>query len=204
MEYTTENNMVRLVGTAAGRPELSHESRGERWYRLPLNVQRLSGTEDRLPLLLRERQLEALELREADKLCVTGELRSFNNRSGVGARLVLSVFVRTLGFCGGEDENLVRLRGALCRPPRLRRTPMGRDICDLMLAVNRPCGRSDYLPCICWGAPAREFSLCPTGTRLQLTGRFQSRAYRKLTGEGLLEKTAYEVSAASVERLDPA
>lgn len=202
MDYPAENNFVRLVGTAAGRPSLSHERRGEAFYRLPLCVRRLSGTEDEIPLLLRRRQLEALELREADKLCVTGELRSFNNRSGEGARLVITVFVRALSFCGGEDENLVRLRGALCRPPKLRRTPMGRDICDLMLAVNRPYGRSDYLPCICWGQPAREISLCPTGTVLRLEGRFQSRPYLKLTGDGLLEKVAYEVSAAEIERLD--
>ena len=201
MDSKPGNNIVRLTGTAAGRPTLSHESRGEAFYRLPLTVRRLSGTEDELPLLLRRRQLEALELQEADKLCVTGELRSFNNRSGEGARLVLSVFVRTLQFCDGPDENRVELRGALCRPPTLRRTPMGREICDLMLAVNRPYGRSDYLPCICWGAPAREFSLCPVGTLLQLTGRLQSRPYVKMTADGPQEKIAYEVSATGIERM---
>ena len=161
----------------------------------------LSGAEDELPLLLRRSLLERLELQEADKLCVSGELRSFNNRSGEGARLVITVFARALQFCEGEDENSVLLRGALCRPPTLRRTPMGRDICDLMLAVNRPCGRSDYLPCICWGPLAREVSLCPTGTALQLAGRFQSRPYIKMTADGPVEKVAYEVSAAEIERL---
>ena len=203
MELIQGNNIVRLVGTAAGRPCLSHESRGEAFYRLPLTVRRLSGAEDELPLLLRRGLLEKLELREADKLCVSGELRSFNNRSGEGARLVISVFARTLQLCGGEDENTVLLRGALCRPPTLRRTPMGRDICDLMLAVNRPYGRSDYLPCICWGPLAREISLCPTGTALQLAGRFQSRPYIKMTAEGPLEKVAYEVSAAEIDRAEP-
>ena len=201
MELTQGNNIVRLVGTAAGRPMLSHESRGEAFYRLPLTVRRLSGAEDELPLLLRRSLLERLELQEADKLCVSGELRSFNNRSGEGARLVITVFARALQFCEGEDENSVLLRGALCRPPTLRRTPMGRDICDLMLAVNRPCGRSDYLPCICWGPLAREVSLCPTGTALQLAGRFQSRPYIKMTADGPVEKVAYEVSAAEIERL---
>ncbi len=203
MELIQGNNIVRLVGTAAGRPCLSHESRGEAFYRLPLTVRRLSGAEDELPLLLRRGLLEKLELREADKLCVSGELRSFNNRSGEGARLVISVFARALQFCEGEDENSVLLRGALCRPPTLRRTPMGRDICDLMLAVNRPYGRSDYLPCICWGPLAREISLCPTGTALQLAGRFQSRPYIKMTAEGPLEKVAYEVSAAEIDRAEP-
>lgn len=202
MEPMSRNNLVRLTGTLAGRPSLSHESRGEAYYRLPLCVRRLSGAEDELPLLLRRRQLEALELREADKLSVCGELRSFNNRSGEGARLVLTVFVRTLGFCGGEDENAVELRGALCRLPTLRRTPMGRDICDLMLAVRRPCGRSDYLPCICWGPLAREFSLCPAGTELRLAGRLQSRPYIKMTEEGPLSRVAYEVSAAEIELLE--
>ena len=203
MELTQGNNIVRLVGTAAGRPCLSHESRGEAFYRLPLTVRRLSGAEDELPLLLRRGLLEKLELREADKLCVSGELRSFNNRSGEGARLVISVFARALQFGEGEDENSVLLRGALCRPPTLRRTPMGRDICDLMLAVNRPYGRSDYLPCICWGPLAREISLCPTGTALQLAGRFQSRPYIKMTAEGPREKVAYEVSAAEIDRPEP-
>ena len=112
MELHPGNNIVRLVGTAAGRPTLSHESRGEAFYRLPLIVRRLSGAEDEIPLLLRRGQLESLELQEADKLCVSGELRSFNNRSGEGARLVITAFVRALQFCEEEDENSVLLRGA--------------------------------------------------------------------------------------------
>lgn len=201
MELIPGNNIVRLVGTAAGRPALSHERRGETFYRLPLTVRRLSGAEDEIPLLLRRRQLEALELQEADKLCVNGELRSFNNRSGEGAKLVITVFARTLQFCEDEDDNSVLLRGALCRPPTLRRTPMGRDICDLMLAVNRPYGRSDYLPCICWGPQAREAAVWEVGARVQLAGRIQSRPYIKMTADGPLEKVAYEVSAAEIERL---
>ena len=201
MEQIPGNNIVRLVGTAAGRPTLSHESRGEAFYRLPLTVRRLSGAEDELPLLLRRGLLEKLELQEADKLCVSGELRSFNNRSGEGAKLVISVFARALRFCEDEDENSVLLCGALCRPPTLRRTPMGRDICDLMLAVNRPCGRSDYLPCICWGPQARAAAVWEAGAKVQLAGRFQSRPYIKMTADGPVEKVAYEVSAAEIERL---
>lgn len=201
MELTQGNNIVRLVGTAAGRPTLSHESRGEAFYRLPLTVRRLSGAEDELPLLLRRGLLEKLELREADKLCVSGELRSFNNRSGEGAKLVITVFARALRFCEDEDENSVLLRGALCRPPTLRRTPMGRDICDLMLAVNRPFGRSDYLPCICWGSLARQASRWTVGECVELSGRFQSRSYIKLTETGPVERVAFEVSAAEVSLL---
>ena len=194
MELHPGNNIVRLVGSAAGRPTLSHESRGEAFYRLPLIVRRLSGAEDEIPLLLRRGQLESLELQEADKLCVSGELRSFNNRSGEGARLVITVFVRALQFCEEEDENSVLLRGALCRPPTLRRTPMGRDICDLMLAVNRPYGRSDYLPCIAWGQVAATVAGLGVGDRLALEGRVQSRRYTKMLEGGSVERTAYEVS----------
>ena len=112
---------------------------------------------------------------------------------------MLTVYVRELDFCDEEDGNLALLRGALCKPPILRSTPLGREICDLMLAVNRRYGRSDYLPCICWGALARRVALWPVGQRLQLSGRLQSRDYRKLTEQGLETRTAYEVSAMEIE-----
>ena len=131
-----------------------------------------------------------------------GELRSFNSRRGEWPRLVISVFARSIRPAGAEeDENLVELRGTLCRAPKLRRTPMGRDICDLLLAVNRSYARSDYLPCICWGLTARESALWEVGTRLALRGRVQSRRYLKLTEAGTVERTAFEVSAAEIERL---
>ena len=199
MEQFTETNFVRLCGAAAGRPLFSHSSRGTDFFLLPLEVQRLSGSVDRLPLLLRRELLEASELSDEGKLCVTGELRSFNKRRSEGAKLILSVYARELRFCGEEDGNLVQLRGALCKPPVLRRTPLGREICDLMLAVNRRYARSDYLPCICWGALARRAALWPVGQRLRLEGRFQSRDYRKLTEQGVATRTAYEVSAMELE-----
>ena len=133
------------------------------------------------------------------KLAVTGELRSFNNHRGNGPKLVLTVFVRELEVWDGEDQNLVRLQGALCRPPKLRCTPLGREIADLMLAVNRRCGRSDYLPCICWGTLARRAQGWDTGQRLQLEGRLQSREYTKITEAGSEIRTAFEVSAARAE-----
>lgn len=201
MELIQGNNIVRLVGTAAGRPCLSHESRGEAFYRLPLTVRRLSGAEDELPLLLRRGLLEKLELREADKLCVSGELRSFNNRSGAGAKLVITAYAHALGRSHGEDENSLQLRGTLCKAPTLRQTPLGRDICDLMIAVNRRCGRSDYLPCICWGSLARQAARWAVGQRLQLQGRVQSRRYLKNTDLGPEERVAYEVSVAAAEIL---
>ena len=199
MDLSMPSNFVRLVGTMAGAPAPSHETRGERFFLMPLEIRRLSGTVDTVPVLLREGLLVSREVFEADRLCVTGELRSFNNHRGEGAKLIVTVFARTLDFCGGEDENLVRLTGALCRPPKLRRTPMGRDICDLMLAVNRRSARSDYLPCICWGQKAREAALWAVGDLVRLSGRFQSRAYIKITENGPVEKTAYEVSASELE-----
>ncbi|MCR5577463.1 MAG: single-stranded DNA-binding protein [Oscillospiraceae bacterium] len=204
MERTTECNAVRLRGTLAGTPAFSHESRGERFYTFPLQVQRLSGNSDTLNIVLRQAQLGAVEAAEREKLLITGQLRSYNNRRGAGAKLVLTVLARELLLCDGPDENLVRLTGTLCRTPNLRVTPMGRDICDLMLAVRRSYGRSDYLPCICWGQRACEAARWPVGTALRLEGRFQSRSYIKLTEEGPSERVAYEVSATEAEAAETA
>ena len=198
MENFSETNLVQLCGSPEGSPRYSHSSRGQDFYLLPLRVQRLSGVEDRLNLTLRRELLPAVEA-SGGRLSVTGELRSFNNHRGSGPKLVLTVFVRELESLEGEDRNRVQLLGTLCRPPKLRRTPLGREITDLMLAVNRRCGRSDYLPCICWGALARRAERWDTGQRLQLEGRLQSREYSKLTEAGYETRTAYEVSAAEVE-----
>ena len=202
MEINTENNAVRLCGVMAGAPACSHSSRGQTFYGFPLEVRRLSGAADTLNILARPELLAAVGVEEGEKLLVTGELRSFNNRRGEGARLVLTVLAREIALCGGPDENQVSLRGTLCKAPNLRTTPMGRDICDLMLAVNRSYGRSDYLPCICWGTLALKAAGWGVGTRIALHGRFQSRRYVKLTGEGPVERVAFEVSAAEAEELE--
>ena len=198
MDMDYENNYTRLCGTLAAPPAYSHSSRGQDFYAFPLQVRRLSGNTDTVNILLRQSLLAGLELQDRAKLYVEGQLRSFNNRRGEGARLVITVFARSLGFCDEEDSNLVQLRGTLCRPPNLRTTPMGRDICDLMLAVNRRYGRSDYLPCICWGLQARQAAAWAVGDQVQLYGRLQSRAYIKLTEDGPVEKTAYEVSVMEI------
>ena len=204
MEQMTETNAVRLCGTLAGAPAFSHESRGQRFYSFPLEVRRLSGNSDTLNIVLRREQLEAVEAAEREKLLITGQLRSYNNRRGEGAKLVLTVLAKELLLCGGPDENSVFLTGTLCRAPNLRVTPMGRDICDLMLAVNRSYARSDYLPCICWGLRAREAARWPVGTAVRLEGRFQSRPYIKLTETGPVERVAYEVSVTEAEALETA
>ena len=201
MNEETRGNYVFLRGSVSSRPFLSHQSRGENFYQFSLEVSRLSGAVDTLHIIARESLLDALELDGGDKLTVTGELRSFNNRSGTGPKLVITVFARSLGFEDGPDENLVELTGSLCKSPIHRVTPMGREITDLMLAVNRRCGRSDYLPCIAWGAGARTASVWEIGDTVELQGRFQSRTYTKNIDGAAVEKVAYEVSVIQLSRL---
>lgn len=199
MDMTYDSNYTRLCGSIAGNPVYSHSSRSQQFYIFPLEIERLSGNRDIINIVVRREQLAELTVQSSGKLWVEGQLRTFNNRHGHGAKLVITVLARQLGFCDGEDENLVQLMGTLCKAPNLRTTPMGRDICDLMLAVNRHYGRSDYLPCICWGIKAREASQWTVGTQLRLQGRIQSRNYIKLTEEGPVEKTAFEVSVTEIE-----
>ena len=204
MDQLEANNYAKLCGVMAAPPVYSHSSRGLDFYTFPLTVERLSGASDTLNILVRKQQLETLEPGSAGKLCITGEVRSFNSRHGTGARLVITVLARELGFCAEEDGNLIRLCGTICKAPNLRTTPMGREICDLMLAVNRHYGRSDYLPCICWGLSAREAARWEVGTRVRLEGRLQSRDYIKLTEDGPVRRTAFEISATTVSRLEAA
>ena len=204
MDMTQENNQVRLCGTMAGPPRYSHSAGGQDFYLFPLEVRRLSGSSDVLNIVLRREQLEAAEVSERERLLVQGELRSYNNRRGEGARLVLTVLARELSLTDEADDNRVLLIGTLCKAPNPRVTPLGRDICDLLLAGNRRGGRSDYLPCNCWGSRAREAARWSVGTPLRLEGRFQSRRYMKLSEDGLQQRVAYEVSAAAVEVPEPA
>ena len=197
MDLCLPDNEVILCGTCLEEPVYSHAARSQSFYTLPLLVRRLSGAADTVNVTIRETMLGTAE--RGTRLYVTGEVRTFNNRSGKWPRLVISVFARTLAPTEEADENRVRLRGALCKSPNLRTTPMGREICDLILAVNRRYGRSDYLPCICWGSKAREAALWEVGTRLSLEGRIQSRRYSKLTENGSEERTAYEISAAQID-----
>ena len=191
---TQTRNEVLLEGTALEAPVLSHENHGTRFYRFPLEVPRLSGTPDTLPVLLPEPLLDTVQT-EAP-LRVQGQLRSFNNRSGVGNRLVLTVYAQAIQPGTGEPCNRILLSGALCKPPIFRRTPLGRSICDLMLAVSRRYGRADYLPVIAWGQLAVRAARLQVGDPLSLEGRVQSRVYRKVLEDGTIqERVAYEVSA---------
>ena len=189
---THSQNDVLLEGYPASSPEWSHENHGTQFYRLLLEVPRLSGTPDTLPLLLPKAL--AARVRVGEPLRVRGQLRSFNNRSGVGNKLVLTVYAQELQPGTGGPCNQITLSGSLCKPPIFRRTPLGRSICDLMLAVPRRYGRADYLPVIAWGQLAVQASCLGVGDSLSLEGRVQSRAYHKVTGSGTEERTAYEVS----------
>lgn len=190
MELT--RNEVELCGTVAAPPIFSHENHGVRFYRVPLAVARLSGQTDTLPLLVRAPLPP--ETQPGARVRALGQLRSYNNRTGPGSRLVLTVHVASLEPWDGEAVNRVLLRGTLCKLPTLRRTPLGRSICDVMLAVGRRYGRADYLPLIVWGQLAQEVSLKAVGDTLGVEGRFQSRVYTKVIDGTAQQKTAYEVS----------
>jgi len=193
-----EENQIFLRGYAAESPRFSHESHGIQYHTFPLSVPRLSGTADVLNVLAPGPLLAPLCLEEGAPTEVYGEVRSFNNRSGIGNRLVISVFARSVGNSDGPPANTLSLTGALCRPPNLRHTPLGRDICDILLAVNRRYGRSDYLPCIVWGSLAVACGGLSVGDRIKLDGRLQSRIYYKEENGRSVPHTAFEVSAMSM------
>ena len=198
---THSQNDVLLEGRPVNKPEWSHENHGTQFYRFSLEVPRLSGTPDVLPVLLPGALLDRID--SQGSLRIRGQFRSFNNRSGVGNKLVLTVYATDIQPGTGESCNQILLTGSLCKPPIFRRTPLGRSICDLMLAVPRRYGRADYLPVIAWGQLAVQASCLGVGDSLSLEGRVQSRAYHKVTGSGTEERTAYEVSMMHLLSPDP-
>jgi len=190
MEQT--RNEVELCGTVAAPPGFSHENHGVSFYCVPLQVERLSGQSDTLPVLVRAPLPPCLA--EGVSVHVLGQLRSFNNKSGCGSRLVLTVYATSVEPWSGKPVNRVLLTGTLCKPPILRRTPLGRSICDVMLAVGRRYSRADYLPVIVWGQLAQSVSRRKVGEPLGVEGRFQSRIYTKVVEGVPQQRTAYEVS----------
>ena len=196
-------NRALLRGTAAAAPVWSHETHGVVYELFPLNVLRLSGAADRINVIAPRPLLEARPVEAGAPVEVEGEVRSFNNRSGRGSRLVITLHARDIRAGVGPDENRLTLAGALCKPPVLRRTPLGREICDLMLAVNRRYGRADYLPCITWGALAQRCNGLSVGDCVELEGRLQSRLYQKVVGGVTQERTAFEVSVTTLAPIAP-
>ncbi len=197
MEHSV--NQITLRGSLMNLPQFSHENHGKKFYRFTLEVPRLSGAVDLLPVVAEEAILNAMELSDGEMLTVVGQIRSHNQRSGGIRRLLIFVFAGSILVEDGPPINDVVLEGLLCRNPTYRRTPLGREICDVMLAVPRAFRRADYLPCILWGRTAKEGSQCQTGDPIRICGRLQSRIYTKVTESGPEERTAYEVSALTAE-----
>ena len=198
MEQITVNHIT-LTGALASAPEYSHSNHGRRFYSFYLEVSRLSGAIDRLQILAPEELLALTCVSEGDALTVEGQIRSFNNRAPKGRKLIISVLAEAIAVTDGPHANQVLLQGVICKEPIFRRTPLGREICDVMLAVNRPYHRADYLPCILWGRCAQEVSDYPVGTVLSITGRLQSREYLKVIDGVAEQRTAYEISAVAAE-----
>ena len=188
-------NQITLRGSLASLPQFSHENHGRRFFRFFLEVPRLSGAVDTLPVIAEESILNQADLSDGAMLTVSGQIRSHNIRSDGRRHLLIFVFPSSIVCEDGEPINEVTLEGPLCREPTYRRTPLGREICDIMLAVPRAFQRADYLPCILWGRTALDASQCHTRDRIEISGRLQSRVYTKVTPSGSEERTAYEISA---------
>jgi len=200
MEHTI--NTITVRGRLQGLPQFSHENHGKRFLRFYLEVSRRSGAVDILPVVVEERLMGQIDPTAGEMLTVTGQIRSYNHRSDGVRHLMIFIFASMVIVEDGEPINDVVLTGTLCREPTYRRTPLGREICDVMLVSPRAFHRADYLPCILWGRMAQEISSCHTGDRIYIEGRLQSRIYTKLTEDGPLEKVAYEISALSAQILE--
>lgn len=202
-----ENNQVSIVGEVVSDFSFSHEVFGEGFYMLNVSVKRLSDSCDVIPLMISERLIDVNEDYRGAYIQATGQFRSYNRHEEKKNRLVLSVFVRELEFIEEEVENAktnqIFLDGFICKMPVYRKTPLGREIADILLAVNRPYGKSDYIPCICWGRNARFASGFEVGGHTQIWGRIQSREYvKKIDEEESERRIAYEVSVSKLEYLD--
>lgn len=202
-----ENNQVTIMGEIVGDFSYSHEIYGEGFYMVDVQVARLSDSTDVIPLMVSERLLNVKEDYKGAYICVAGQFRSYNRHEERKNRLVLSVFAREIEFLEEIEEgartNQIYLDGYICKEPIYRKTPLGREIADLLLAVNRPYGKSDYIPCICWGRNARYASTFEVGSRCAVWGRIQSREYmKKLSEEQTERRVAYEVSVSKLELLD--
>ena len=202
-----ENNQVTIMGEIASPFIFSHEVYGEGFYMVDVHVKRLSNSEDNIPLMISERLIDVSQDYTGEFIMVSGQFRSYNRHDEQKNRLVLSVFVREVEFIeeelDGAKTNNIFLDGYICKLPVYRKTPLGREIADLLLAVNRPYGKSDYIPCICWGRHARFASGFEVGEHVQIIGRIQSREYiKKLTETETEKRVAYEVSVSKLECLE--
>ncbi|MDD7177275.1 MAG: single-stranded DNA-binding protein [Lachnospiraceae bacterium] len=202
-----ENNQVVIAGEIVSGFTFSHEVYGEGFYMVEVAVNRLSNYADYIPVMVSERLIDVTQNYEGQYICVVGQFRSYNRHEEKKNRLVLSVFAREIEFTDvpGEDvkSNQIFLDGYICKEPIYRKTPLGREIADLLIAVNRSYGKSDYIPSICWGRNAREASGFEVGSHVQIWGRIQSREYVKKLNEFETEKRiAYEVSVSKIDYIE--
>ena len=202
-----ENNQVSMMGEIVSEFQFSHEVFGEGFYMVELAVNRLRNYSDYIPLMISERLIDTEQDYTGQLIRVSGQFRSYNRHEEKKNRLVLSVFVRELEFFDEIDENektnQIFLDGYICKEPIYRKTPLGREIADVLLAVNRSYGKSDYIPCICWGRNARFASGFTVGSHIQIVGRVQSREYvKRIDEENVEHRVAYEVSVSKVDLLE--
>lgn len=200
MENYNENNTIELGGTVVSAPELSHEIYEEKFYKFSVETKRLSSMSDILPIIVSERLINVEEIKVGKMLHIVGQVRSYNKQVGEKSKLVLSVFAKEIEET--EDESILTLNdanfnGYLCKAPIYRKTPLGREISDVLVAVNRSYKKSDYIPCILWGRNAKFSEKLAVGTNVRISGRIQSRKYEKVQEDGTTkEMTAYELSAS--------
>lgn len=206
-EKGINNNQVEVAGEIISTFEYSHEIFGEGFYMVKLLVNRLSEATDEIPLMISERLVDVTKDCRGKYLRAFGQFRSYNKHEENHNHLILSVFVRDLEFLDSMEDvkpNQIQLDGFICKQPVYRMTPLGREICDILLAVNRSYGKSDYIPCICWGRNARFAGCLEIGARIELVGRIQSREYQKRISEfEVVKRTAYEVSVNKLEMKVP-
>ena len=195
-------NNITLRGSLYELPIFSHENHGRRFWRFTLEVPRLSGAVDLLPIIAEECMILSIDPCAGSMLTVTGQIRSHNQRSENKRHLLIFVFASSVEVQDGEPLNHVELEGLICKTPTFRKTPLGRQICDVMLAIPRAFHRADYIPCILWGRTAQDICVCDVRDKIRIYGRLQSRIYTKLTEEGTFERTAYEVSALQAQIID--
>ena len=200
-----ENNQVTIEGEISGEFVFSHEIFGERFYMIDISTRRLSGACDAIPVTISERLIDVTQNYIGQYVCVHGQFRSYNKHDDTKVRLILSVFAQEIEFVEKllEDTNQIYLDGYICKEPTYRKTPLGREIADVLVAVNRPYGKSDYIPCIAWGRNARFAGGLEVGSHLQVCGRVQSREYTKKIGEDEVERrVAYEVSVSKIDLVE--
>lgn len=204
MTDAVKTNQLLITGIVASDQEYSHDVFGEGFYKFTIETKRLSESSDFLPVIFSERLCERAKLTPGTPIEITGQIRSYNNFTDSKSRLILTIFPKDIIFLDApceKDKNQISLNGFICRKPVFRTTPFGREICDILIAVNRAYNKSDYIPLIAWGRNARFGSKLETGDEINILGRMQSRTYqKKLDDETVVEKTALEISVSKIEK----